>query len=107
MRDIQNMTSKQRAFLRGLANPMETILMVGKGGMSPEIYKQADDALTARELIKGKVLEKAPESVRTVAEAIAEQVKAEVVQVIGQKFVLYRHNPKEPKIELPREKRKK
>lgn len=100
------MTSKQRAFLRGLANPLETILMVGKGGLTTEVYKQADDALTARELIKGKVLETAPESVKAVAAAIAEQVKAEVVQVIGQKFILYRHNPKEPKIVLPKEKRK-
>ena len=48
------LTSKQRAYLRGLGNPLDTILMVGKGGMSPEILKQADDAITAREIIKGK-----------------------------------------------------
>ena len=51
------LTSKQRAYLRGLGNPLDTILMVGKGGMSPEILKQADDAITAREIIKGKCLE--------------------------------------------------
>jgi len=100
------MTSKIRAFLRGLANPLETILMVGKGGLTPEIMKQADDALTARELIKGKVLETSPEPVKAVAEAIAKEVRAEVVQVIGQKFVLYRRNPEEPKIQLPRERKK-
>ena len=83
------LTSKQRAFLRSLAMNEDTILMIGKGGMSDAIIKQADDALTARELIKGKVLETA----------------AEVVQVIGSKFVLFRRNPDEPKIELPKAKK--
>ncbi len=99
------MTSKQRAFLRGLANPLETILMVGKGGMSQEIIKQADDALTVRELIKGKVLETSPMQVREAAEAIAQSTASEIIQVIGRKFVLYRRNPEEPKIALPRAKK--
>lgn len=94
-------TSKQRAYLRSLANPIETIVMVGKGGMSPEIIKQADDALTARELIKGKVLETSPVSPKEAAEQIAQELQAVVVQVIGTKFVLYRRNQKEPKIVLP------
>ena len=64
--------------------------------------KQADDALTARELIKGKVLETAPETVRETAETIAAAVNAQVVQVIGRTFVLYRANPKEPQIRLPK-----
>ncbi|MCI9273337.1 MAG: YhbY family RNA-binding protein [Clostridiales bacterium] len=97
-------TSKQRAYLRSLSNAIDTIVMVGKGGMSPEIIKQADDALTARELIKGKVLETSPLSPREAAEQIAQQIQAEVVQVIGAKFVLYRRNQKEPKIALPRAK---
>jgi len=96
------LTSKQRAHLRALANPIDTILMVGKTGMSPDIVKQADDALTARELIKGKVLETSPVSVRDSAEEIAGATRSEVVQVIGSKFVLYRRNDKEPKIILPR-----
>ena len=54
------LTSKQRAYLRGLANPIETILMIGKGEITDNIVKQADDALKARELIKGKVLENMP-----------------------------------------------
>lgn len=99
------LTSKQRAYLRSLANPIDTILMVGKGGMSAEIIKQADDALTARELIKGKTLETCPVSTREAAEEIAENTSAEVVQVIGAKFVLYRRNEKEPKIVLPKVKR--
>jgi len=96
------MTSKQRAYSRGLANTMEPIVHVGKGGMSDTIVKQADDALTARELIKGRVLETAPETAKDVAAEIATAVSADVVHVIGRTFVLYRRNNKEPKIVLPR-----
>ena len=92
------MTGKQRAYLRSLANPMEAIVHVGKGGVSDTLCKQADDALTARELIKGKVLETAPETPREAAEAIAAAVGAEVVQVIGRVFGLYRKNPENPQI---------
>lgn len=96
------LTSKQRAYLRSLANPIDTIVMVGKSGMSPELVKQADDALTARELIKGRALETAPLSVREAAEELAKETNSEVVQVIGTRFVLYRRHPKEPKIILPK-----
>ncbi len=96
------MTSKQRAYLRSLANPLEAIVHVGKGGVSDTLFKQADDALTARELIKGKALETAPETAREAAETIAAAVGAEVVQVIGRVFVLYRRNNDEPKIVLPK-----
>ena len=64
--------------------------------------RQADDALTARELIKGRALENSPASAREVAEDLAASVGADVVQVVGRNFVLYRPNPKEPKIRLPR-----
>ena len=96
------LTSKTRAYLRALANPIDTILIIGKGGMSGEIIKQADDALTKRELIKGRVLETANMSAKEIACELAKQTKSEVVQVIGTKFVLYRRNQKEPKIELPK-----
>ncbi len=98
------MTSKQRAYLRGLANTMEPILHAGKGGISDAMIKQADDALEARELIKGKVLETAPASAREVAEEIAAQVNAQVVQVIGRTFVLFRQKEKDSQIKLPRAK---
>ena len=71
------MTSKQRAYLRGLANTMEPILHAGKGGISDAMIKQADDALAARELIKGKVLETAPGTAREIAEEIAAKVNAD------------------------------
>ena len=98
------LTSKQRAYLRSLANSIDTIIMVGKSGMSAELVKQADDALTARELIKGRALETAPLSPREAAEELAKETNSEVVQVIGTRFVLYRRHPKEPKIVLPKAK---
>ncbi len=92
------LTSKDRASLRKIANSLETILQVGKGGISEQVVKQADDALEAREIIKGKVLENAPAFAREVAEELASATNSEVVQVIGTKFVLYRKNKKNPKI---------
>lgn len=100
------LTSKQRAYLRGMANSYDTILIVGKGGLVDTIYKQAADALKARELIKGKVLETCEYSSREAADIIAEKTGADVVQVIGYKFVLYKRNPDEPKIVLPKANKK-
>ena len=77
------LTSKQRAYLRSLAVNEDTILMMGKSGMSPELAKQADDALEKRELIKGRVLpESSPMTSREAAEELARQTNSEVVQVI-------------------------
>ena len=92
------LTSKDRASLRKIANSLDTILQVGKGGISEQVVKQADDALEAREIIKGKVLENAPAFAREVAEELASATNSEVVQVIGTKFVLYRKNKKNPKV---------
>ena len=100
------LTSKQRAYLRGLANTIDTILIVGKGEISENIIKQADNALTARELIKGKALENSQYSSREAADLLAEKCNADVVQVIGSKFVLYRPNDDEPVIVLPKGKTK-
>jgi RNA-binding protein len=93
-------TTKQRAYLRGLANSIDTILQIGKGGISDTLLKQVDDALFARELVKMRVLENAPIFAREAAVELAEKMNADVVQVIGTKFVLYRKNPKNPKIVL-------
>ena len=98
------LTSKQRAQLRGLANTMDTILHIGKDGIGENLVKQADDALEARELIKGKVLENNIEyDARLAAQELARATRSEVVQVIGTKFVLYREShskPKEKRIQL-------
>ena len=94
---MAELTSKQRAQLRGLANGIDTILIVGKDGIGDNLVKQADDALEARELIKGKVLENSLMSAREAAEALAPVTHSEVVQVIGTKFVLYRPSHKKDK----------
>ena len=88
------LTSKQRAQMRGLANSIDTIIHIGKDGIGDNLIKQADDALEARELIKGKVLENCMLTSREAAEELAKATRSEVVQVIGTKFVLYRptHN---------------
>ena len=75
------LTSKQRAQLRGLANGIDTILHVGKDGIGGNLVKQADDALEARELIKGKVLENSLMSARDAAEALAPLTRSEVVEL--------------------------
>lgn len=93
-------TTKQRAELRGIANTTETILQIGKGGVTETVAAQVEEALTARELIKGKVLETAPCSAREAAAELAEKTKSDIVQVIGGKFVLYRRNLKNPIIIL-------
>ena len=87
---MADLTSKQRAQLRGLANSIDTILHIGKEGVGENLIKQADDALEARGLIKGKVLENSLLSAREGAEELARATRSQVVQVIGTKFVLYR-----------------
>ena len=87
------LTSKQRAQLRGLANNIDTILIVGKEGIGDNLVQQANEALEARELIKGRVLETSLMSAREAAEALAPRTRSEV-QVIGTKFVLYRPSHK-------------
>ena len=82
------LNSKQRAYLRGLANNLETILIIGKGEITDNIIMQADTALTARELIKGKRLESSAYTARECADLLAGKCGADVVQVIGSKFVL-------------------
>ncbi|MBE6967405.1 MAG: YhbY family RNA-binding protein [Ruminococcaceae bacterium] len=99
------LTSKQRAQLRSLASTEDTIIHIGKGDISENIIKQTADALKARELIKGKVLENSMLSPRGAAEELAEATNSEVVQVIGSKFVLYKRNEREPKIELVKTKK--
>ena len=103
-----DLTSKQRAQLRGLANGIDTILHVGKDGIGENLIKQADDALEARELIKGRALENSLLSAREAAEDLAKATRSEV-EVIGSRFVLYREShskPKEQRIALVKERTK-
>ena len=88
------LTSKERAELRSQANGIETTLMVGKSGITDAVIAEAENLLTARELIKGKVLEGAFLSPREASDAICEATGAEGVAVIGTKFVIYRFSEK-------------
>ena len=93
-------TSKQRAYLRGLANELPAIMQIGKGGINENLLKTLSDALEARELIKMRVLENSGEEVRDVAEQLAAATDAEVVAVIGKCLILYRESETKKKIEL-------
>lgn len=96
------LTSKQRAHLRSIAQSYNTIFFVGKQGIGEELIKQLDDVLNVRELIKVGVQENCEFTEREAADQIAEQLRADVVQVIGRKFVLWRRSrdPKKRVIEL-------
>ena len=98
-----NLTTKQRAYLRSQATHIDTIMQIGKGGVSDAMVKTVSDALEARELIKMKVLENSGEYPREVGEELARACGAEMVTAIGNKIVLYRQacDPKRRKIELP------
>ena len=102
------LTSKQRAQLRGMAASIDTIVHVGKDGIGDNLVKQVNDALDARELIKGRVLENSMYTAREAAEELRVKARCEVVQVIGSKFVLYRmqHDKSRRKIELVPERKK-
>ena len=88
------LTSKERAELRAKANGIETTLMVGKEGVTESLLAEADNQLTTRELVKGKVLEAAMMTPREVSDQICEALGAEGVSVIGTKFVIYRFSQK-------------
>ena len=94
------LNSKQRAVLKGIAATADTIGQVGKGGVTENTIIQASEALTARELVKFRVLETSPVTAREAADILAEKTGAEIVQVIGSRLVLYRPNPEKPVIVL-------
>ncbi|MGL4772465.1 MAG: ribosome assembly RNA-binding protein YhbY [Clostridium sp.] len=99
------LTSKQRAYLRSLANNMDPIFQVGKNGVEDTFLKQVEEALEARELIKIKVLENSGLTAREASDIICEEVGCDGVQAIGSKLVLFKQSSKKPKIELPKAKK--
>lgn len=94
------LTSKQRANLRSLSNDFQAIMQVGKGGVTENLLKTVSDALEARELIKMTVLENSGYTTKEAANEIADALGADVVSVVGKKFVLYRESVNNKKIEL-------
>lgn len=95
------MTSKQRAYLKGLAMNIEPVFQVGKSGLTPEITEAVLEAYNTRELIKLAVLKNCLEDPKEIAAVIAERTHSQVVQVIGKKIVLYKENKDHKKINLP------
>ena len=97
------MTSKQRAYLKGLAMTMDPIFQMGKASLTPENTKAIDEALAARELIKISVLQNCMDDPKEIAAVLAERTHSQVVQVIGRKIVLYREGKDDKKrIVLPK-----
>ncbi len=98
-------TSKQRSYLRSMANGLQAAFQVGKAGVTPEVCVSIDEALEARELIKLSVLESCPQEPAQVAELLQGRTRSQVVQIIGRKVVLFRQNAQKSSIELPKEKK--
>ena len=97
------MTTKQRAYLKGLAMTMDPIFQVGKASMNPWLTEAIAEALEARELIKISVLKNCMDDPREIAETLAERTQSQVVQVIGKKIVLYKEGKDDKKkIQLPK-----
>ena len=94
------LNSRQRAQLRAMANDMETIFQIGKLGINENTIKQVKDALEARELIKLRILESCPTSVRETADSLALSTESDVVQVIGTRFILYKESKNNKTIKL-------
>jgi len=95
------LTSKQRSYLKGIANNIDTIAHIGKEGVSEAFLKQLDDALEAREIVKVNIQKNSILDTKETANEVAKLTNSEFVQAIGRKFVLYRKAKKDPSIELP------
>ncbi len=95
------LTGKQKRHLRAMGNEMDPILQVGKGGITETVVTQTDQTLEARELIKCRVLQNCSEDPQSVADELAGQVQADLVQVIGRNFLLFRPSKNKPVIVLP------
>lgn len=94
------LTGKQRAALRSIAASYDTIFQIGKGGITETLCSEIGEALRKRELIKLRVLDNSGYTAREAADEIAESVGADVVQVIGSRFVIFKRNPKDPVIDI-------
>lgn len=96
------MNSKQRAYLRKLANTLDPIIRIGKDSVTPEVVEAVSETFNTHELIKIQVLKNCLDEPYDMADVLAERTRSQVVQVIGKRIVLYKADPKDPKIVLPR-----
>ena len=97
-----NLTGKQKSFLRSMGQTTEPVMQIGKEGVTPEVVASAREAIKKRELIKVKVLQNAPEEPKEAIEKLAERANSHLVQLIGRCGLLYKKNEENPKIELPK-----
>ena len=95
------MTSKQRAYLKGLAMTMQPVVQIGKGSLTPEVVTAVREAIDKRELIKVSILKNCFDDPRQIADVLAERTRSQVVQVIGKKIILYKPSRDDPRIVLP------
>lgn len=95
------LSGKQKRYLRALGTQLDPVIQIGKGGITDPVVASAREALAARELIKGRVLETAPEDAESTAARLAESTGSSLVQVVGRNFLLYAPSPERPKIQLP------
>ena len=95
------MTSKQRSYLKSLANSLDPIIQIGKSSLTPEVTQAVSEAFNTRELIKLAVLKNCADDPRAIAEMLAERTHSQVVQVIGKKIILYKESKDHKKIVLP------
>ncbi|ABW19289.1 ribosome assembly RNA-binding protein YhbY [Alkaliphilus oremlandii] len=96
------LTGKQRSYLKSIANGLKPITQIGKSGITDAFLEQLDLALNSREIVKVTILETSLLETKETANEVAQKVRAEFVQAIGNKFVIYRKNHENPKIELPK-----
>ncbi|WP_029321354.1 ribosome assembly RNA-binding protein YhbY [Butyrivibrio sp. AE3004] len=97
-----NLTSKQRAYLKGLAMNLEPVFQIGKSSVTPEVTESVLECFNNKELIKGSILKNCTDDVKEVANTVAERTRSTLVQVIGRKFVLYKPFHEDPEIKLPK-----
>lgn len=95
------LTGKQKRFLRALGSTLDPVVQIGKSGVIESVAESAEQALTAREIIKVRVLQNCPEEPKAAIAALAKATGAELVQVIGRNGLLYKKNAEKSKIELP------
>ncbi len=95
------MTSKQRAYLKGLAININPVVQIGKGSVTPELVESVRQVIDKRELIKVSVQKNCFDDIHQIAELLAERTRSQVVQVIGRKIVLYKPSKDDPRIVLP------
>lgn len=96
------LSGKQRRFLRALGNALDPIVQIGKGGVTESVVFSLNEALTARELVKARVLKNCLEEVKDVAQELADSTGSNLVQIIGRNIILYRPSEDKPLIELPK-----